>query len=266
MDNFVGAYLTLPVRRARSDGVVGKPWWRRWTPSWRVTTDASRYRLNFDLHRAGGLWFWGVLLIMAVSSVSLNLEDQVFKPVVSTFFTLTPTVFDQLPEQPPERPIEPAISFETAIALGTTEALKRGWAPNPFGVFYSESHGVFGVGFGEEHGAGLGSPWLYFDGQDGRPIGDSVPGTGTAGDVFMQMQFPLHSGQVAGLTGRIVIAVVGIVTAMLSITGIVIWLRKRRARILRRARYPAVTFPLRDHESTPEAAGVVTNEVVDSRP
>ncbi|HET8760129.1 MAG TPA: PepSY-associated TM helix domain-containing protein, partial [Nitrospiria bacterium] len=77
VDNFVGAYLTLPVRHARFEGVVGKPWWRRWTPAWRVKADASRYRLNVDLHPSG-LWFWGLLLIMAVSSVSLNLEDQVF--------------------------------------------------------------------------------------------------------------------------------------------------------------------------------------------
>ncbi|HET8760590.1 MAG TPA: PepSY-associated TM helix domain-containing protein, partial [Nitrospiria bacterium] len=69
-------------------------------------------------------------------------------------------------------------------------------------------------------------------------------GTGTPGDVFMQIQFPLHSGQMAGLTGRIVIAAVGVVTAMLSITGVVIWFRKRRARGLKRARRVSWARPL----------------------
>jgi uncharacterized iron-regulated membrane protein len=266
-DNFAGAYLTFPVRRPQPEAAEpSRSWWMRWRPSWRVNTDASRYRLNFDLHRAGGLWFWGVLLIMAVSAVYLNLQDQVFKPVVSMFAELTPTVFDQRPEQPVDKPIEPVISFADAIARGNAEASRRGWEPVPNGVFYAELHGVFGVGFGEEHAPGLGSPWLYFDGSDGRYVGDWVPGTGTVGDLFTQLQFPLHSGQIAGLTGRIVVVVIGIVTAMLSITGIVIWLRKRRARILRRTRYPAVTFPLRDLESAPEHAGVLTNEVVDSHP
>ncbi|MFZ5875587.1 MAG: PepSY-associated TM helix domain-containing protein [Nitrospirota bacterium] len=265
VDNFVGAYLTFPMRRTQN-GTVTPPrsWWMRWKPSLRVKTDASRYRLNFDLHRAGGLWFWGVLLIMAMSSVYLNLHDEVFEPVVSMVADVTPTVFDQRQPQPPDQPIEPSISFEEAIARGNVEAAKRGWEPVPHGAFYSESYGVFGVGYGEDHAPGLGSPWLYFDGGDGRYVGDDVPGTGTAGDFFLQMQFPLHSGQIAGLTGRIVIAVVGVVTAMLSITGIVIWLRKRRARILRRSRYRAVVFPLREQESAPEPAGAVTSEAVDS--
>jgi uncharacterized iron-regulated membrane protein len=258
VDNFVGAYLTFPVRRSSADVPAPlRAWWTRWRPSWRVKTDASRYRMNFDLHRAGGLWFWGVLLLMAISSVSLNLGDQVFKPVVSAFSTVTPTVFDQRPAQPPKKPIEPVISWERAIALGAAEALKRGWAPSPHGVFYDESYGVYGVGFGEEHGTGLGSPWLYFDGQDGRPLGGWVPGTGTVGDRFLQLQFPLHSGQIAGLPGRITVAVIGIVTAMLSITGIVIWLRKRRARSLRRAPQTGVSLVVRtvERDTEPVRAG-----------
>jgi uncharacterized iron-regulated membrane protein len=52
----------------------------------------------------------------------------------------------------------------------------------------------------------------------------------TARDVFTELQVPLHSGQIAGLTGRIVIAAAGIAVATLSITGVVIWLRKRASR------------------------------------
>ncbi len=82
-----------------------------------------------------------------------------------------------------------------------------------------------------DHGdGGLGNPWLYFDGQSGQPIGAKVPGTGSAGDIFMQAQFPLHSGRILGLPGRVMISVMGAVVAMLSLTGIVIWLRKRRHR------------------------------------
>jgi uncharacterized iron-regulated membrane protein len=83
------------------------------------------------------------------------------------------------------------------------------------------------VGFfepGHDHGdGGLGNSWLYFDGQDGRFISAVVPGTGSAGDIFMQAQFPLHSG-------RILVSFMGLAVAMLSATGIVIWARKRAAR------------------------------------
>jgi uncharacterized iron-regulated membrane protein len=88
-----------------------------------------------------------------------------------------------------------------------------------------------------DHGdGGLGNPWLYFDGKDGKPIGAKIPGTGSAGDIFMQAQFPLHSGRILGLPGRIMISIMGAVVAMLSLTGIVIWLHKRRNQAAQRFR------------------------------
>lgn len=80
--------------------------------------------------------------------------------------------------------------------------------------------------------SGVGPAVLYFDARDGRLIGERIPWQGTAADIFVQMQFPLHSGRITGLPGRIAISAMGIVVAMLSVTGVVIWYRKRRARML----------------------------------
>jgi uncharacterized iron-regulated membrane protein len=86
---------------------------------------------------------------------------------------------------------------------------------------------------GNDHGdVGLGNAWLYFDGKDGRALGGKIPGTGSAGDIFLQAQFPLHSGRILGLTGRILISLMGLVVAMLSVTGVIIWVRKRRAKMV----------------------------------
>jgi uncharacterized iron-regulated membrane protein len=41
----------------------------------------------------------------------------------------------------------------------------------------------------------------------------------------------VHSGRIFGLPGRILISAMGLGVAMLSVTGVVIWLRKRRARL-----------------------------------
>ena len=60
-----------------------------------------------------------------------------------------------------------------------------------------------------------------------------IPGTGSAGDIFLQSQFPLHSGRIIGLPGRILISAMGLMVAMLSATGLIIWLRKRRARFVK---------------------------------
>ena len=74
--------------------------------------------------------------------------------------------------------------------------------------------------------------WRHYEGSDGRFAGASVPGEGSAGDIFMQAQFPLHSGRIAGLPGRILVSLLGLAIAGFSVTGIVIWARKRKARLL----------------------------------
>ena len=129
------------------------------------------------------------------------------------------------------------------LANGIAEARRRGFEPPAGDVFYSPDYGVFGVRFfepGDDHGAaGVGPATLYFDSEDGRYIGDWIPWRGTAGDLFLQIQFPLHSGRIAGLPGRILISTMGVVVAMLSVTGVIIWNRKRRARLAVKRHAPA---------------------------
>jgi uncharacterized iron-regulated membrane protein len=76
----------------------------------------------------------------------------------------------------------------------------------------------------------MGMKRTFFDASDGRLIGQRIPWHGTAADVFMQMQFPVHSGRILGLPGRILMSVMGLIVAVLAATGVVIWYRNRRAR------------------------------------
>lgn len=221
-DCFIALYLSFPN-------------WRSWRKSLAFRWREGGHKLNFDLHRSGGVWVWLLLLVLALTSVSMNLPTQVMRPLVAQFSTLSPNAFDSRTPQPPGKPVEPLLTREQAVALATTEAARRGWTLPAGGVFYSSAYGLYGVGFFEadnDHGdGGLGNAWLYFDGRDGTPAGGVVPGTGSAGDIFLQAQFPLHSGRILGLPGRILISAMGLVVAMLSATGLIIWLRKRRARV-----------------------------------
>lgn len=75
---------------------------------------------------------------------------------------------------------------------------------------------------------------LFLDAATGAMQGGRVPWEGTAADIFMQLQFPLHSGRIAGVPGRVFLSFMGLVVALLSATGIVIWLKKRAGRIGRK--------------------------------
>ena len=242
IDCFLGLWLTVPR---------GRPLLAKWTPAWLIKRRAGGYRRNLDLHRAGGLWLWLVLLALAVSGVYLNLRSEVFRPAVALVSPLTPTFKEQFRQSPPGQEIEPSLGFDEMLARARQEAARRGWAEPPGRISYDRRRGTYEVDFrGEQFHdtAGLGAPSLYFDAASGSLIHAEVATEGSAGDIFMRMQFPLHSGQIAGLAGRIVICLAGILTVVLSVTGIVIWWRKRAARaaktrkraaagLLHRARY-----------------------------
>ena len=102
-------------------------------------------------------------------------------------------------------------------------------------VSYSDRYGIYQARLfkpGDDHGAaGVGPARLFYDGMSGELLGERQPWQGTVADIFVQAQFPLHSGRIVGLPGRILISIMGVVVAMLSVTGVVIWWRKRIARL-----------------------------------
>jgi uncharacterized iron-regulated membrane protein len=231
-DSFVGFYLTLPVR-ARTP--ASRSWWQRWQPAWKVRWSGGWAKLNFDLHRAFSLWTWGLLFVLAFTAFSLNLYREVFYPVMKTVSEVTPTPFDTRVPRDLHNPILARIGYEEILEQAAHEAQRREWKEPAGSVFYSQAYGIYGVSFfkpGDDHGAGgVGPAVLYYDGIDGRLLGDRQPWKGTAADIFVQAQFPLHSGRILGLPGRILISVMGIVVAMLSVTGVIIWWRKRSSRL-----------------------------------
>jgi uncharacterized iron-regulated membrane protein len=77
LDSFVALWISFPRRGA---------WRRSFTVGWRQ----GGARLLFDLHRSGGVWAWAGLLVLATTSVSMNLGNQVVRPLVGIFSPLTP--------------------------------------------------------------------------------------------------------------------------------------------------------------------------------
>ncbi|MDQ0507001.1 PepSY-associated TM helix domain-containing protein [Xanthobacter agilis] len=216
VDGFVGLALTFPR---------GRPFLAKWRPAFRIK-GGSTFRLNLDLHRAAGLWLFVFLILIAITSVSMNLRSEVVEPVVGLFSKVTPPPFSGPPlAQLRER----TVSYDAALNAGLREAEDRGWRGPPSEIFYSPQYGIFGVAFGD-HDDPMGANWLYLSGDQATPIGAMVPGAGTAGDIFMQLQFPIHSGRILGLPGRILIAAMGGLIAMLSVTGVAVWWMKRKGR------------------------------------
>jgi uncharacterized iron-regulated membrane protein len=266
-DCFVGFYLTLPRRmeagRAEthrglttSDLAAGqrRTWWQRWKPAWSIKRGASSFRRNLDLHRAFGLWLWAALFILAFTSISMNLNNQVVRPILSRVSSLTSDAFDDRSPTALNKPIEPILIFPQAVEMAQAEARRRGWEEPAGSAFYGLQHGLYSISFfhpGDDHGsAGMGVKMLFLDAKSGALQGGRVPWEGTAADIFMQLQFPLHSGRIAGIPGRIFLSLMGLVVALLSATGIIIWFKKRAGRAFQRDRVMAQSVPTLAHSKT----------------
>ena len=236
-DCFAGFYLTLPVRKGTQElrsisarAERPKEFWRRWRRAWKNKASGSVFRINFDIHRALGLWFWIVFLTLAFTSISLNLGNEVMRPIVSLFSPVSPHRLENREEV--AKMVVAKVSRSEALALGRIEAQRRGWSEPVIVLRYYDRLGVYRLSFSppDRNGSFGLIKTLYLDAQDGRQFGEFVPWQGSAGDVFLEAQFPLHSGRIAGLPGRIFISFFGFVCAALSVTGVLIWRRKRRAR------------------------------------
>ena len=222
LDCIVALAVTAPRGGGRLDG------WRRAAS---IRRGASRQRRTFDLHRAPGLWLWGLLLLLAISGVALNLKEQVFRPVVSLFSDVAPPVFD-VPVPSSDRP--PSLGFEAAVRSAEGHAQATGIAGTAAYVLHAPALNAYGVALAvpgqRDPRAGLGPAWVFVDDRNGSIRSVEVPGRGSAGDVVMQLQYPIHTGLLAGLAGQIVICLAGLIVALLSITGVLVWRLKRRGR------------------------------------
>lgn len=247
IDCFVAFYLTLPpvprksrdlsvqwLRRFRfSASIAPRTFWKRWKPAWQVKWRGSATRINFDLHRAGGLWLWAMLLIFAWSSVYMNLG-----PV---YTRVTQLVLDyqnpwkELPER--DTPLErPALDWRRAETLGrelmTRAPAEHGFrVESPVSLRVDRTHGVYvyQVRSSLDIGDRYGETRVFFDADTGEQRLLSLPSGQHAGNTVTAWLFALHTAKVFGLPYRILVCLLGFAIVMLAATGIVIWLQKRRA-------------------------------------
>jgi uncharacterized iron-regulated membrane protein len=229
-DCFVGAYLTLPPQRARQAGAARKSWFSRWLPAWLLKTN-KLFTLVFTWHRASGLWVWGFLLVFAWSGVALNLR-QVYTPVMDALLGQPPP--HETEHLPTEKP-EPKLGMRQALAIGRTlmaaEAKHHGFGiHSESGLYYEPEHGayMYSVDSTLDVDTRLGETTVTFDGDDGHLLLFAAAGSSTRGTID-QWLIGLHFGaiRIGGIAYRSFVSVLGLGVALLSITGVWIWLRKR---------------------------------------
>lgn len=228
IDCFIGFYLSAPISRRR--------WWRNWLKAWRIRVAGSnRYKVNFDLHRAGGLWLWPILLVFAWSSVGLNLRE-VYTPVMGALGGTD--VFSGLPDRrgPPDLQHDWPARVAQARALAAAIGGQQGFTiVTEDALTYRRASDTYEYRFRSSADLPTQRPQsrLFFDRESGAILAHKTGRGDLSANGLHEWIMALHIASIGGFPYRLFVVFLGFAITTLAVTGIVIWMRKRAARLLR---------------------------------
>jgi uncharacterized iron-regulated membrane protein len=205
---------------------------KQWSDLFKLRRRGKGYKRAFDLHRAWGTWLLPVTAMLAFTGVYFNMNTE-FMTALRTVAPPSYTVADSKPDlaeplydpsQNADAIIEAARKREPGIAIS--------------GLGYNAAKGLWTMYVHDPRDLAPknASRIVTIDARTGEMVEDRHFSEGTAGDVIVTWQFPLHSGQVFGWLGRILVLLAGVATCTLVVTGYLVWWRKRLSRLFRRRR------------------------------
>jgi uncharacterized iron-regulated membrane protein len=213
-------------------------WWPKGTwsalrKSLAIGGGLTTRRFHYSFHRSAGFFMAPVLAVLGFTGMAMNLPDWV-RPVVGAMATLEPNT----------KPVNgPAAGRPLLSVAQAMEAAQRhlpharmsrvalGSAKAPFEIRLRQS--------GEVR-QGDGSTRVSVDAYSGAVLRVRDPLTAPSGDTFFNWQFPLHTGEVFGLPGRLLVTVSGAAPLLFMVTGLLLWLGRRAMRRTSRAAHGRV--------------------------
>lgn len=205
-------------------------WWPKFSNFFQAFTfrrSANGTRLMYDLHKTMGAYAAVVLIVIAFSGVYMIFPKYV-KPLIGMALSITETAPVGTSMKSANGKIRIDIDEVAAIANDRfpRAELQRIYFPTP-------SDGVYRVIMRQSGDVRRtsGSTQLWIDSYERTVRAVQEPKTMSSGEAFISWMFPLHNGEAFGLPGRIIVFVVGFTPFILYVTGLIVWWRKRKARI-----------------------------------
>lgn len=176
----------------------------------------------------------GRTIRVSVSSVAFNLHE-VYKPVMNSPFAAQEVVFPPSLDAPA---FSPSIGWQEAHdyarLLMEREARTHGFSVHgEHGLYYDPRSGIYRyiVRSSLDIADRWGTTRLAFSATDGRLISTFRPTGAKSGDTITTWITTKHMAGVWGVPFRIFMTLMGACVAVLSITGVVIWWKKRQSRV-----------------------------------
>lgn len=209
-------------------GVTGLVmWWPRpgrWTAAFTVKRGASGARLHRELHGAVGIWSLAVFMVISFSGVYLAFPQ-----------TLGGAVSAVLPARDLRAPVTVSpVQGATPIGVDAVVDLARAAVADGrlrtvgLPVRPDQPYRITFTPPGHEHGAPMIT--VFIDPWTARVAEVRDPRDYSAGEVVMAWQHALHAGAGLGWIWKLLTFLSGFLPPLFVVTGIAMWLLKRRAR------------------------------------
>jgi uncharacterized iron-regulated membrane protein len=197
---------------------------------WRRTLRPRTTRLNaaglYTWHRALGLWVAPLALITVTCGTLLTFEDQFSAMIGAEPLAPTATESAAPGANPHESRVAPGTAIATALARYPGSTLAGAAFPDDENPWYrirvlqpEESRRVFGT------------TTVFVGAQSGQVIGDFDALTAPPARKFMDTLFPIHTGEIGGLAGRLGIIVIGLWLVTMIVFGVSLWWSRRRPKM-----------------------------------
>ncbi|OAI11227.1 peptidase [Methylomonas koyamae] len=221
----VGVSAALLIVSTLTGLIVWWPLTGHWRNALSFKAKAGKVRFNYDLHKTSGFYTALVMVPVLFSGIYMVLPHNVV-PVLELF---SPVTYRYWFQSTPPAPNAPAIGMDEAVAI----ALRQYPDGHPHWIYGAseptKTYTVCQDGV-DAPGSILQRRCTVIDRYTGKILDLDDPSlpTATAGEVFTHWQWPLHSGQAFGMTGRILVFITGLACPVLFATGVIRWLQKRR--------------------------------------
>ncbi|WP_420548053.1 PepSY-associated TM helix domain-containing protein [Curvivirga sp.] len=231
LDCFTGIVLTFPAKSKSKTSRL-----KRWGKAWKVRWWGGRHKITFDLHTAGSLWAWICLSIFALSSFAMTLQYEVYFPTMSTMmeFKLPPRLKEvELAQQKTSPEMGWEKGYQTAARYLESLSKEKGFEiiahermeyyphKNTFRLMSRTNLDINDI---------YGQSWVYVDASTGEERGYFLPTSMATGNTFTLWLNTLHIARIWGIPYRIAVTIIGLFVAMITITGVLIWWRKKKAK------------------------------------
>jgi uncharacterized iron-regulated membrane protein len=194
---------------------LGWPRPGKWKQALTVRRAGNPAARLYGMHRAVGLWIAMPLLLVFLAGVALRFDDNIESAL-------------GLERPPPgEAPVgsgvTPSRALDLVLARYPGATLTNLSMPTPANAWYRvRVHAP-----GEVHRM-YGTTTVFVSAANGMILREYPAASASLGRSFFDLIYPLHTGELGGLAGRLLLLVLGILLLTMGVFGISLWSARRR--------------------------------------